>query len=192
MDYLVSYIKKQIEKDNVKLQKATVAITVNDDNLTEAKKQQLVDAASKAANIAPEDIVVSSFREMPKETVPAPKPALPVQAPAQTGLDYRTIAAAAGVGVLLFLLILLLLMSRRKKKHMREDQELFAHFEDEGGEAAGADSAEQRAAEDAVQTSLGKHMEDLTSPVDQVRSFAQMNPEIIASMISSWLKEDKK
>ena len=136
--------------------------------------------------------MVSSFREMPKETVPAPKPALPVQAPAQTGLDYRTIAAAAGVGVLLFLLILLLLMSRRKKKHMREDQELFAHFEDEGGEAAGADSAEQRAAEDAVQTSLGKHMEDLTSPVDQVRSFAQMNPEIIASMISSWLKEDKK
>ncbi len=192
VDYLVSYIKKQIEKDNVKLQKATVAITVNDDNLTEAKKQQLVDAASKAANIAPEDIVVSSFREMPKETVPAPKPALPVQAPAQTGLDYRTIAAAAGVGVLLFLLILLLLMSRRKKKHMREDQELFAHFEDEGGEAAGADSAEQRAAEDAVQTSLGKHMEDLSSPVDQVRSFAQMNPEIIASMISSWLKEDKK
>jgi flagellar M-ring protein FliF len=28
--------------------------------------------------------------------------------------------------------------------------------------------------------------------VNQVRSFAEDNPEIIASMISTWLKEEKK
>nr|WP_130790057.1 flagellar basal-body MS-ring/collar protein FliF [Lachnoclostridium pacaense] len=190
VDYLVSYIKKQIEKDNVKLQKATVAITVNDDNLTDSKKQQLIDAASKAANIAPEDIVVSSFREIPKETVKNDKPALPVQAPVQTGLDYRLIAAAAGVGILIFLLLLLLLMRSRKKKHLKEDQMLFAPFED--GDTQEPESVEQRAAEDAVQNSLGRIQPDSSDPVDQVRSFAQMNPEIIASMISSWLKEDKK
>lgn len=191
VDYLVSYIRKQIEKDNVKLQKATVAITVNDDNLTEAKKQQLIDAASKAANIAPEDIVVSSFREIPKENAGNSKPALPVQAPADTGLDYRLIAAAAGVGVLLFLLILLFIMRRRKKRHIEEDQVLFAPFE--GEESSGPDSMEQRAVEDAVQNHLGRNnLAESDNPVDQVRSFAQMNPEIIASMISSWLKEDKK
>ena len=51
--------------------------------------------------------MVSSFREVPKETAPA-KPALPVQAPVDTGIDYRTIAIAAGAGILLFLLILFL------------------------------------------------------------------------------------
>ena len=55
--------------------------------------------------------MVSSFREVPKETAPA-KPALPVQAPVDTGIDYRTIAIAAGAGILLFLLILFLIFSR--------------------------------------------------------------------------------
>ena len=188
VDYLVSYIKKQIEKDNVKLQKATVAITVNDDNLTESKKQQLIDAASKAANIAPEDIVVSSFRAVPKETAPA-KPALPVQAPVDTGIDYRTIAIAAGAGILLFLLILFLIFGRRRRRQMKEDQELFAPFE---GEVPPSADMEERAEEAAVQNDLGRMQVNPEDPVEQVRSFAQMNPEIIASMISSWLKEDKK
>jgi len=39
---------------------------------------------------------------------------------------------------------------------------------------------------------LGRMQVNPEDPVEQVRSFAQMNPEIIASMISSWLKEDKK
>ena len=165
-----------------------MAITVNDDNLTESKKQQLIDAASKAANIAPEDIVVSSFREVPKETAPA-KPALPVQAPVDTGIDYRTIAIAAGAGILLFLLILFLIFGRRRRRQMKEDQELFAPFE---GEVPPTADMEERAEEAAVQNDLGRMQVNPEDPVEQVRSFAQMNPEIIASMISSWLKEDKK
>lgn len=55
----------------MKLQKATVSVTVNDNNLTENRKQQLIDTVSKAANIAPEDIVITSFRqtEVQPETV---------------------------------------------------------------------------------------------------------------------------
>ena len=68
--------------------------------------------------------MVSSFREVPKETAPA-KPALPVQAPVDTGIDYRTIAIAAGAGILLFLLILFLIFGRRRRRQMKEDQELF-------------------------------------------------------------------
>ena len=95
VEYLVGYIKKQIEKDNVKLQKATVAITVNDNNLTEAKKQQLIDAASKAANILPEDIVVSSFQQIETEKAAEPvTPVVPVQAPVLAGVDYRLLAVS--------------------------------------------------------------------------------------------------
>ena len=132
--------------------------------------------------------MVSSFREVPKESAPA-KPALPVQAPVDTGIDYRTIAIAAGAGILLFLLILFLIFGRRRRRQMKEDQELFAPFE---GEAPPQADAADRAEEEAVHNDLGRMQVNPDDPVEQVRSFAQMNPEIIASMISSWLKEDKK
>ena len=72
---------------------------------------------------------------------------------------------------------------------MKEDQELFAPFE---GEAPPQADAADRAEEEAVHNDLGRMQVNPDDPVEQVRSFAQMNPEIIASMISSWLKEDKK
>ncbi len=194
VDYLVGYIKKQIEKDNVKLQKATVAITVNDNNLTEAKKQQLIDAASKAANILPEDIVVSSFQQIETEKAAEPvTPVVPVQAPVLAGVDYRLLVAG-GVAILLILLILMSLFShRRRKKQQKEDKELFEAFDGENEETAEVTAG--RAAEEAVQNDIKKpyvKVGDPDDPVDQVRSFAEMNPEIIASMISTWLKEDKR
>lgn len=194
VDYLVGYIKKQIEKDNVKLQKATVAITVNDNNLTEAKKQQLIDAASKAANILPEDIVVSSFQQIETEKPAQPEnPVVPVTAPGLGEIDYRLLVAG-GVAVLLLLLILLSLISQhRKKKQRKEDQELFGSFDGENSELA--EQLAERAEEAAVQNDMAAKPvipPKSDDPVDQVRSFAEMNPEIIASMISSWLKEDKR
>ncbi len=192
VDYLVGYIKKQIERDNVKLQKATVAITVNDDNLTESKKQQLIDAASKAANIPPEDIVVSSCRQVETEpTAETPSPSVPVQAPGAAGIDMRLLIAGAAAGAVLFLLLLLLLFGRRKKKHQIEDEEVFGSFDDD--EAEEDEDIAARAETDAVRTTVGiLPKADDGNPVNQVRSFADMNPEIIASMISSWLKEDRK
>lgn len=196
VDYLVGYIKKQIERDNVKLQKATVAITVNDDNLTESKKQQLIDAASKAANIPPEDIVVSSFQQTDSgKKAEASNPAIPVQAPGTSGIDMRLAIAGAAAGLFLFFILLLFLLIRRRKKHKLEDAEVFGGFEDDAEEDIVEDIS-TRAEQGAVHTNIGTagtapklNPED---PVNQVRSFAEMNPEIIASMISTWLKEDKK
>ncbi len=191
VDYLVGYIRKQIEKDNVKLEKATVAITVNDDNLTEAKKQQLIDAASKAANIAPEDIVVSSFRQIAVDKTAVQTPAVqPVDAPGEGRLDPRIIAAGIGAGIFIFLLLLIFILHSRKKKQRNEDQALFSAFEEDDLQAG--EELDERAGEAAVQNQLNSVPARPEDPVDQVRSFAQENPEIIASMISTWLKEDKK
>ena len=191
MDYLVGYIKKQIEKDNVKLQKATVAIAVNDNNLTESKKQQLIDAASKAANIAQEDIVVSSFQQIASDKTPEPeKPVIPVTAPGVGGIDPRVLVAGAAAGVFLFLVLLFLVLRHRRKKQRKEDQELFGPFE---GDAFDLDSdIAERAEERAVENQIADVPVRPQDPVNQVRSFAEDNPEIIASMISTWLKEEKK
>lgn len=193
-DYLVSYIKKQIEKDNVKLQKATVAITVNDSNLTDAKRQELINSASKAANIDPADIVVTSFQQIQetKQTEPAAKPEEPESI--FNNLDDR-IVIGAGVAAVLLIVLLLCLLVRRRKKISKEEDEIFkealAVSLDPETIADGTDSAE-RAEEDAVQNTINQEVKLNKAPTEEVRSFAKSNPEIVAAMLSSWLKEDEK
>lgn len=191
VDYLVSYIKRQIEKDNVQLQKATVAISVNDDNLTETKKQQLIDAASKAANIQPEDIVVTSFKQLEDTAVKKPD-TVPVQAGGDSIWDNRTVLYAIA-GLIVVILLMIIILIRKGKKIAREDEELFGAADSTVLlESASDVPAEERAEEAAVSVSLSEQIKKSQNPAEKVRSFAQTNPEIIASMISSWLKEAKK
>lgn len=193
-DYLVSYIKKQIEKDNVKLEKATVAITVNDNNLTDAKRQELINSASKAANIDPADIVVTSFQQIQetRQTEPAAKPEEPKSI--FSNLDDR-IVIGGGVAAVLLIVLLLCLLVRRRKKISKEEDEIFkealAVSLDPETTADGTDPAE-RAEEDAVQNTINQEVKLNKAPTEEVRSFAKSNPEIVAAMLSSWLKEDEK
>lgn len=190
VDYLVGYIKQQIEKDNVKLQKATVAITVNDDNLTEAKRQQLIEAASKAANIAPEDIVVSSFQIADTgnagNTV-ANNNDKPVQGPATGEPDPKIIIAGAAVLFILLLALLILFLRHNAKKNREEDQELFGDAVETVEEDNPVPAAESQSSEDQ-----GYQISDSSSPVEKVRYFAKTNPQIIAAMIRLWLKEEEQ
>lgn len=191
VDYLVSYIKRQIEKDNVQLQKATVAISVNDDNLTETKKQQLIEAASKAANIAPEDIVVTSFKQLESAQEKTPD-TVPVQADGEGIWNNRTILYAVA-GLIILLLLLIVMLVRKGKKIAKEDEALFGAADSvELPLGASAEAAEERAEEQAVNISLSEQAKKSQNPAEKVRAFAKTNPEIIASMISSWLKEAKK
>lgn len=191
VDYLVSYIKRQIEKDNVQLQKATVAISVNDDNLTETKKQQLIEAASKAANIAPEDIVITSFKQL--ETVDSKTAdTVPAQAAGEGIWDRRTILYGLA-GLIILILLLIVMLVRKGRKIAREDEEIFGSADSlEALPIGSAEPAAERAGEDAVDISLSEQIKKSQDPAEKVKSFAKTNPEIIASMISSWLKEAKK
>ena len=190
VDYLVSHIKRQIEKDNVELQKATVAISVNDDNLTETKKQQLIQAASKAANIAPEDIVVTSFKQLENPEVSVPD-TIPVQAGTKGIWNNRAVLYGIA-GLIAVLLLLIVMLVRKSKKIAQEDEELFGFAGSD--EEMGGDSAKQEPdrKEEAVKISLSEQIKKSQNPAEQVKAFAKTNPEIIASMISSWLKEAKK
>lgn len=191
VDYLVSYIKRQIEKDNVELQKATVAISVNDNNLTEAKKQQLIEAASKAANIAPEDIVVTSFKQLQNTETKVPD-AVPAQTEGTAIWNNRLILYAAAALIILILMTIIMLI-RKGKKIAREDEELFGSADGlispEGGPL---EEAVNRAEDNAVNVDLSETIKKSRNPAEKVKDFAKSNPEIIASMISSWLKEAKK
>ena len=189
VDYLVGYMKRQIEKDNVKLQKATVAITVNDDNLTAAKRQQLIEAASKAANIAPEDIVVSNFQIADTGSNVVNTDTTPVQGPAIGEMDPRLIIAGAAALFVLLLALFILLLRHNAKKNREEDQELF------GGAVEAVEEenpAEAEAMAESQNENNGFQIDDSSSPVEKIRSFAKMNPQIIAAMLRLWLKEEEQ
>ncbi|MBU3878144.1 flagellar M-ring protein FliF [Faecalicatena sp. AGMB00832] len=182
MDYVISYIKKQIEKDNVKLEKATVAIAVNDSDLTEAKRNAIINSASKAANIAPEDIVVTGFNQSQKTSEPTQ---------AVSGFLDRFkginpwILIGAGVGILLVIILIAVLVHRSHKKKDAEEEQIFA---DESLDSTGI---LERAQSDAVENLIKSEQKRPKSPSEEVKAFAKTNPEITAAMISSWLKEDE-
>lgn len=183
MDYVISYIKKQIEKDNVKLQKATVAIAVNDSNLTESKKNAIINSASKAANIAPEDIVVTGFDQPQKAENPTTQ--------AVSGFLDRFdginpwILIGAGAGILLLIILTAVLIHRSHKKKDAEEEKIFAE------ESLDSTGILERAQSDAVENLISSEPKRPKSPSEEVKAFAKTNPEITAAMISSWLKEDE-
>ena len=82
-----------------------------------------------------------------------------------------------------------MLMARRRRKHAREDEELFGAIEDEIVPDQGMREA---AAGDAVIPNPAEAVSKEQTPVSRVKTFAKANPEIIASMISSWLKEGEQ
>ena len=111
---------------------------------------------------------------------------IPVTAPGVGGIDPRVLVAGAAAGVFLFLVLLFLILRHRRKKQRKEDQELFGPFE---GDAFDLDSdIAERAEERAVENQIADVPVKPQDPVNQVRSFAEDNPEIIASMISTGLK----
>lgn len=182
MDYVISYIKKQIEKDNVKLQKATVAIAVNDNNLTEARKRQIIDSASKAANIDPEDIVVTGYEAVEKSQ---DNETAGVFSQFVDSIDLKIVIPIMAGAVLLIILVVVLLHRRDKRRNI-EEEEIF------GTEEINSSSILERAESGAVENFIGsEEPKPRQSPAEEVKAFAKSNPEIIAAMVSSWLKEDE-
>lgn len=181
LEYVISYIKQQIEKDAVKLEKATVSIVVDDENLTQAKRQAIVESASKAANVDPEDIVVNGFAQASKEDDNA-RETLNILQIFEGVNPWILIAVAAGI---LLLIIIVLVISRIiRRKQDAQEEEIFAE------EELDSSSMLERAEEDAVET-LFEQKKDPLTPAENVKEFAKNNPEIIAAMLSSWLKEEE-
>lgn len=183
MDYVISYIKRQIEKDDVKLDKATVAIAVNDNNLTQAKKAELIDAASKAANIAPGDIVLTTFQDEKNAAGKTSGDDEDEVTPDFLQKYGLWIIIGAGVLVVLLGLLVFLLTRRHRRRVLEEEQEIFAN------EQIAEQEILERAQNAAVQNAIN-NKKKAESPAEEVQQFAETNPEIIANMISSWLKEE--
>lgn len=171
-EYLVSYIKSQIEKDKAVLKNASVSVAVPNTNLTDEMRENFVDAIAKATNVKADDI---SLVGVPKSSSKGNGifNNIPL-------LNDPINLAIVGVGVLALFVALLFLLKKRKRKKLIASGENINITIDE--------NTKQK-----EMASIMSLSHNSSSPVfDEVKKFASENPDIAASLIRNWLKEDDK
>ena len=178
IDYDVGYIMTQIEKGEPVLQRASVAVIVNDANYNIDVEETLIDLISKAVNITSDNISVTNLNfDDSQQTM-------------GRGLTARQrlllILGLSILFVILLVVVILLTLQAKKKKKLAE-------------EAAAAETATQ----DDINREIEEHKRMLQNEAlansnqvesaitQEIRDFAKENPEITASLLRSLLKEEQ-
>lgn len=185
IDFAISYIKQQVERGQAELTTATMAIMVMDPELDQRKKDAIIEQASKAANIPVGNISVESADngEMVQTGGEAET----------SGIDFTDPVTWAVIGLaILSLAIIVFVLLRVSRKG--KNKELVAETNGEVDSLIQEQLNIQKDIEDKKrllrETAEAKSSQE-NAISDEVREFAKDNPEITASLIRSWLKEDE-
>ncbi|CUX49184.1 flagellar basal-body MS-ring/collar protein FliF [Clostridium sp. C105KSO13] len=181
-DYLVNQIKEQGALDPGVLEDLTVSVAVNSDSRSNISMNQLIDLVGNATGIAAADrkekitIVNSPFYEPQKAEA---------KETAMTDIsgkvkEYFPIVAVAALLAAVVILITVLLLKRRKKKNP-EPEEAEQKQETE-------DLDEFLIPEETIKPEILHAQNEKSRELrENVREFADTNPEISAQMIRTWL-----
>ncbi len=182
IEYYYGYIKRQIEKGNAELERATVSVLVDEPDMTPAKEQELISLISNAVDIAPEMISVASFYSA------ANNQTFNVIEFIETLPLWAIIAAGVLLLLLLILIIVLISVGSKRKKKRRRAAAAAAKAGDAGDIAAIPRAAS--AAEPLPEPVLSEEEAKQKKMMDTVREFAKQNPDITASLLRVWMRED--
>lgn len=198
VQYSISNIKTSLIKDGYEIQTLSVALMINQTNMTEAERESLCDLVAKAAGT---DIANVSVYNMPfvlkGSNVGTTIGDNSINVWTDEVDTYRDMLlfVVIGLGALLIvLLILSLFMSSSRKKKIRRRQESALAAANaqlaEGMSAQGSRDIEEidfniaslteEAGKDSKETILKR----------EISEFAKSNPEIVASIIRNMLRED--
>ncbi len=177
-EYLVSYIKQQIEKDGATLEEASIGVMVRGtlDNETEASLQELIATATSIpiANVNVQGMADGAVvdDETTENLI--------------FGLPAIAVYIAAGVLVLMVIVLILILVLRRRAQKKRAEAEAAALAAEEEEALRVQEEIEERKRllKDAAMTEQSEN-----AITNEVREFARSNPEITANLLRSWLRE---
>ncbi len=190
-DFIYGSVQTQVERGNYILERATVSVLVDEENLTPARVDELTALISTSVDIPVELITVSAFQpepivdEDPTEEDPTE--------PALTLWESQPLWVwiVLGVALLLFIvgIVLLILWRKRAKKRKLEAALLAKQLEEE--EAARKaqeeiDAHKKLLEEQALEGTDPKH----EAILEEIRDFANKNPEITANLLRAWMRED--
>lgn len=188
VDYDYSYIKTQIEKGNAEVTEKSVSVLVNDPALDTETHDKLVDLIAKGTSIDPTFISVTNI-DLGIEPTPEPDPVEPE--PFFTTRMIIILSAAAAAMLLVFILIIVLVSAHNKKKRrlLQEAAEQEALSRENELKSMQDDiENHKRALSQAAHAAATTKESAIT---DEIKSFTHENPEIAASLIRSWLKEEE-
>ncbi len=181
IDYSISYVKQQIEKGEALLKKASISVLVNDADFTTEKQEKLIAVVAKGTNIEPNNI---SITNLTYQDTTAPVAGNDLSTIFQT---YRTQILIAGASLLLLIVLLFVLVSsgRRKKKKTAQStaEENAQLLQDEERKKL---EEQRRRIKQAAEESASKD----NQVTGEIKRFVSENPEITASLIRSWLREE--
>ncbi len=175
-----SYIKTQVESGNAELERATISVMVDEDNLTQGIRDELMSLISNAVDIPVEQIYVSSFVAAGEEAeVPVVNPETE-ETSIFSLLPWWAYVAAGGV---LFIIIILFIILSFRRYHKAKAEEITNILQDE--KDAEIEEYKRKLADMARNDDQDKN----NAIIEEVRAFAKINPEAAASLIRSWLKD---
>ena len=116
-DYLVSKVEEQIQSDAAALDDLSVAVVINTDGMTDAKKQEVTSLVANAAAVDPSKVAIMAA---PTSSVQSQQ-AQPTFGDIGTMLANNKVILIAG-GVLLLLVILLIVLVAAKRRNARREQ----------------------------------------------------------------------
>ena len=200
IQYSVTNITTELIKDGYDIEKLSVALMVNQTNMTEADREGLEELIADAAGTAIENVSVynTPFVLTPSNNGTVVDPNGNINIWTDEVDTYRDLLlfVVIGLGVLLVLLLILsLFMSSSRKKKIRRRQE---------AALAAAGNAQYNAMSSAQEPEIPEEVDfniaSLTEEAGkdsretilkrEISEFAKTNPEIVASIIKNLLREE--
>ncbi len=177
-DYLVSYIKQQVEKDGATLKEASIGVVVGG-QLDNNTRQTLRELISAATNIPIDNVNVQGMLDAtitPEETPQNLIFGLPA--------IFFYIATAALAALIIAMILIIIMRKRSQKKRLEAEAAALAAEEEEALRVQQEIEERKRQLKDAA---MGDNNENAIT--NEVREFARNNPEITANLLRNWLKE---
>lgn len=164
--YLVSQIRRQIEKNTAELESASVSVVINQKDISEDDLENWINVISRAVDINNEDIKVFNIYREQESIVPVD--------PGFNLFDYMEIILIVG-GVFLILIVglFVLLITKSKKRKQRESISSSNHQNNLSTQPV------------MVNVDPGK------ATLSKLQDFTKDNPEITANLLRDMLKEDE-
>lgn len=178
-DYLVSYVKQQIEKDGATLAEASIGVMIRG-TLNNDTRQTLRELIATATNLPIENVNVQGMLDTPAQTEDL------TQGDTIFGLPALFIYIAAGVlAVMVILLVVILIMRNRAKK--KRLALALAEAEAEEAETLRVQAEIEERKKQLKNAAIADNSDNAIT--EEVREFARANPEITANLLRNWLKE---
>ncbi len=187
VNYLVSSIKKQVEKGGAVMKSASIAVTVADSDMKQQKKDALIDTVAKATNIPAQNISINNFSF---DTPAAPAPGFDIATVLKNPVVILSASAFLFVALLAVILFAIIVKRKRNKAALAAAEAMSSVTEPmlmTSEEYIEEVSEQKRRLKESAEATMSRE----NMMTNEIKEFASQNPEITASLIRTWLKEDE-